>query len=265
MPSGERGSRAGAGTVSIGADCLLLDRAFSEADFNGYRERIEECRGIDYYHRLAIQDAAGKRLETPGIHSCIAALDMLDRHGFPADLAGKTVLDVGCNAGFYSFVAKIRGARHVLGLEVLPHYFRQAELLREILGLDVEFRLQDGHDALSSLDQFDVVLNTGLLYHLQNPFDMLAKMAKLTRETMYLETEMLTDPDCADYAWFIEGEYCQDPTNWWIYGPRCVERMARAAGFADVAFRGFVWTPPPGLKTAEGFDRQGRGVVVCRK
>jgi hypothetical protein len=94
---------------------------------------------------------------------------------------------------------------------------------------------------------------------------MLAKMAKLTRETMYLETEMLTDPAYADYAWFIEGEYCQDVTNWWIYGPRCVERMARAAGFSSVTFQGFIWTPPAGMKTPEGYDRQGRGVFVCRK
>jgi SAM-dependent methyltransferase len=252
-------------SVTLAADCLLVDRTFSPAEFTRYQARIEECRGIDYYHQVAIQDAAGKRLETPGIHPCHGALAVLDRHGFPGDFAGRTVLDVGCNAGFYSFVAKLRGARAVLGLEVLPHYFAQAELLREILGVDVEFQRQDGHAALPEVGRFDIVLNTGLLYHLQNPMDLLVKMASLTGEMMYLETELLTDPAYAEYAWFIEGEYCSDRTNWWIYGPTCVGRMVRAAGFRDVAFQGFVWTPPPGTRTPEGFTRQGRGAFVCRK
>jgi len=252
-------------SVTLGADCLLLGRAFSQAEFARYQQLIEERRGPDYYHRIAIQDGAGKRLETPGIHPCHGALAVLDQSGFPRDFAGRTVLDVGCNAGFYAFVAKLRGARSVLGLEVLPHYFRQAELLREILALDVDFRLQDGHAALDGLGQFDVVLNTGLLYHLQNPMDMLTKMARMTRELMYLETELLIDPAYADHAWFIEGTYCLDPTNWWIYGPRCAERMIRAAGFRDVTFQGFIWSPPPGMTTPEGFARQGRGVFVCRR
>lgn len=246
-------------------DCLRLDRTMTDAEHARYARLVEERRGVDWYHRVTIQDAAGRRLETPGIHPCLGALAVLDGHGFPGDFSGKTVLDVGCNAGFYAFVAKLRGAKRVLGIEVLPHYFQQALLLREILAVDVEFEQRDGHQALEGLDEFDVVLNTGLLYHLQNPMDLLTKLARVTRELMYCETEMLTDPAYAEHAWFVEGEYCGDRTNWWIYGPRCAERMIRAAGFPDVLFHGFVWTPPPGLKTPEGFDRQGRGVFVCRK
>jgi tRNA (mo5U34)-methyltransferase len=278
--------------VTIGEDCLLLDRTFSPDEFARYQRLIEARKGTDYYHRIAIQDAAGKRLETPGAHPAVGALAVLDQHGFPRDLTGKAVLDVGCNAGFYSFVAKIRGARSVLGIDSAPHYVQQALLLKEILGLDVEFRHYDGHrldedlalppagtgagvrawfrgksrpDAERRLGTFDVVLNTGVIYHLQNPMHFLTRMARLTRQMMYLETEMLLDPAYAEYAWFIEKEYGGDPSNWWIYGPRCVERMARAAGFPRVEFQGFVWTPPPGLKTPEGYERQGRGAFVCWK
>jgi tRNA (mo5U34)-methyltransferase len=31
-------------------------------------------------------------------------------HSIPADLTGKTALDIGCNAGFYSIQMKLRGA-----------------------------------------------------------------------------------------------------------------------------------------------------------
>jgi len=186
-------------------------------------------------------------------------------HALPADLAGRTVLDIGCNAGFYSFAARLRGARSVLGLDYQPHYVNQALLLRDILGLDIEFRQSDGHELTEQAGVYDVVLNTGVIYHLQNPMDFLTKMARITREVMYLESEMLTDPKLSEYAWFIEKEYGQDSSNWWIYGPLCAERMARAAGFSRVEFQGFVWKPPHGMKTPEGFERQGRGAFLCWK
>ena len=40
----------------------------------------------------------------------------------PADLTGKTVLDIGCNAGFYSMEMKRRGAARVLGLDFDEDY-----------------------------------------------------------------------------------------------------------------------------------------------
>src|ERR1041385_2462769 len=43
----------------------------------------------------------------------------------PADLTGWRVLDIGCNAGFYSFELGGRGA-HVLGIDIDPHYLKQA-------------------------------------------------------------------------------------------------------------------------------------------
>jgi len=47
-------------------------------------------------------------------------------HAIPADLSGKSVLDIGCNAGFYSMQMKIRGARRVLGIDFDDIYLAQA-------------------------------------------------------------------------------------------------------------------------------------------
>jgi tRNA (mo5U34)-methyltransferase len=251
--------------VTMTKDSLLVDRPWSNEEFATYRRQIEERKSWGYYQRLAIQDSTGKRLETPGTHLCHGSIANLDQHGYPRDLTGKSVLDIGCNAGFYSIAAKLRGARSVLGLDYQPHYVNQALLVRDILGLDVEFRQSDGHELSEQSGVYDVVLNTGVIYHLQNPMDFLTKMARITRELMYLETEMLTDPKLSEYAWFIEKEYGQDSSNWWIYGPLCAERMARAAGFSRVEFQGFVWKPPHGMKTPEGFERQGRGAFLCWK
>ncbi len=205
--------------VMIRQDCLRLDREWTDEEVDRFRNLIEERRSWGYYQRLTIEDARGRRLETPGSHLCLGTLKALDLYGFPHDFAGKTVLDIGCNAGFYSFVAKLRGASSVLGLDLQRHYIDQALLMRQILGIDVDFRQVDGHALDERLGSFDIVINTGVIYHLQNPMDFLTKIAAITRETMYLETEALTDPKLAEYAWFIEGKYAQDPSNWWVVRP----------------------------------------------
>src|ERR1700716_1914614 len=47
-------------------------------------------------------------------------------HAIPADLKGKSVLDIGCNAGFYAIEMKRRGAKRVVGIDSDPAYLQQA-------------------------------------------------------------------------------------------------------------------------------------------
>ena len=47
-------------------------------------------------------------------------------HAVPARLTGKSVLDIGCNAGFYSIEMKRRGADRVVGIDSDPVYLAQA-------------------------------------------------------------------------------------------------------------------------------------------
>src|SRR5207302_9481462 len=52
----------------------------------------------------------------------------------PRDLAGCSVLDIGCNAGFYSIEMKRRGAARVLGIDSDEDYLAQARFAGEISG-----------------------------------------------------------------------------------------------------------------------------------
>src|SRR5579864_7559639 len=61
-------------------------------------------------------------------------------HAIPRDLRGKSVLDIGCNAGFYSMEMKRRGADRVLGIDFDEVYLAQARFAAEVSGLDIEFR-----------------------------------------------------------------------------------------------------------------------------
>src|SRR5688500_13724248 len=59
-------------------------------------------------------------------------------HALPASLAGMTVLDVGCNAGFYSLEMKARGAQRVVGIDADESYLEQARFAAAVSGLSIE-------------------------------------------------------------------------------------------------------------------------------
>src|SRR5215204_6699183 len=87
-----------------------------------------------------------------------------------SDLAGKSVLDIGCNAGFYSIEMKRRGAARVLGIDSDERYLAQAELASEALGFgDIEFARLDVYDVAAIGERFDLVIFMGVLYHLRHP------------------------------------------------------------------------------------------------
>lgn len=173
----------------------------------------------------------------------------------PSDLEGRSVLEIGCNAGFYAFEMKRRGAGRTLGIDSDARYLEQASFAAKVLGADVEFRLLDVYDLASLHERFDIVLCMGLLYHLRHPLlaldliheyaagDMLVfqSMIRGSRETVDLERnytffdEHPFDDPRYPKMHFVEHSYADDPTNWWIPNKTCVEAMLRSSGFRVVS------------------------------
>jgi tRNA (mo5U34)-methyltransferase len=174
------------------------------------------------------------------------------RHALPTDLTGKTVLDIGCNAGFYSLEMKRRGAARVLGIDTDDRYLRQARFAAEVEGADVEFLKMSIWDIAALREKFDLVIFMGVLYHLRHPLlalDLIHEhVAKdlLLFQSMQRGSRELIDV-AADYEFsapalfdepaypklhFIEHRYANDPTNWWAPNRACVEAMLRSSGFA---------------------------------
>ena len=203
-------------------------------------------------------------LKISAIHDGDSVLGSLDLLGFPRDFSGKTVLDAGCNAGYYSFVAKSRGAERVVGVELDDRFVRQAQYLSTLLQLDVQFLHDDVHNINHQLGTFDIVICSGLLYHIPDPMTVLARLADVCADTIMIESEFLLDSALTSMARFIEGSYRADSTNWWIYGPQCLEGMVRAAGFRTAQFKGFYFEPY-GEETEEGIPRGGRGFLVGKR
>jgi tRNA (mo5U34)-methyltransferase len=169
----------------------------------------------------------------------------------PADLTGKTVLDIGCNAGFYAFEMKRRGAARVVGIDTDARYLAQARLAAEVLGHDIELAQLDVYSVPRLHERFDVVIFMGVLYHLRHPLLALDLLHDHVARDLLLFQSMQRGPEPvsveSDYPfeeteiferpghpalYFVEQCYAGDWTNWWIPNRACVEAMLRSAGFA---------------------------------
>jgi tRNA (mo5U34)-methyltransferase len=175
----------------------------------------------------------------------------LFQHAVPQDLAGKSVLDIGCNAGFYSLEMKRRGAGRVLGIDFDDRYLEQARFAAEVKGQDIEFRKLSVYDVAELGETFDVVLFMGVLYHLRHPLLALDLIHDHVARDLLIFQSMQRgsaqiDEVRADYGFFeqahfdspgypklhfIEHAYADDWTNWWAPNAACSAAMLRSAGF----------------------------------
>jgi tRNA (mo5U34)-methyltransferase len=198
-------------------------------------------------------------------------------HVLPEDMSGLTVLDIGCNAGFYALQMKRRNAARVVGIDSDQHYLDQAAFAAEQAGLPIELKLMSVYDIHKLKERFDLVIFSGVLYHLRHPLLALDMIHEHVARDMLLFQCLQRGPDAvfepaADYPFeeweifdrpdfprlsFVEHSYAGDPTNWFFPNRAAVEAMLRSAGFAIEVHperevylcrrgeRGYCVDPPP--------------------
>lgn len=172
-------------------------------------------------------------------------------HVIPGDLKGRSVLDIGCNAGFYAIEMKRRNAGRVVGIDTDLHYLRQAAFAAEQMEIELELCQMSVYDIGQLGERFDLVLFMGVLYHLRHPllaldliyehvagdqllFQCLQRgseeVSDVTEDYPFSETEIFNEPGFPKLH-FIEHRYSGDPTNWFIPNRAAVEAMLRSSGF----------------------------------
>jgi tRNA (mo5U34)-methyltransferase len=173
-------------------------------------------------------------------------------NALPQNLRGKTVLDIGCNGGFYSIEMKRRGAERVVGIDTEDLYLSQAGFAAAVCRLDIDFRKLSVYDVGELGEKFDLVLFMGVFYHLRHPLLALDLIREHVVKDLMVFQSMQRGSDSvecleSDYPfreeaifarpdfpclYFIEKKYSGDPTNWWIPNRACAEALLRSAGFS---------------------------------
>jgi tRNA (mo5U34)-methyltransferase len=163
-------------------------------------------------------------------------------HAIPQDLRGKTVLDIGCNGGFYAIEMKRRGAARVLGIDTDAGYLAQARFAADVSGVDIELRKMSVYEVAKLRETFDIVIFLGVLCHLRHPMLALELLREhavgdlLLFQSM-LRSSLLVESIEEDYP--VDEEIVIDPTSsetsWWVPDRAGAEAMLRSAGFEVVS------------------------------
>ena len=136
--------------------------------------RQSEIDQIDWYHDLEFGDGLRTQPRASNVAGCRSAWALIEQQLDTDEFRDKTVLDIGCWDGRWSFYAEQRGARSVLATDDLSQNWSSGEglrLAREILQSKIEIDQHMSIYRLASLGRaFDIVMCLGIYYHLHDPF-----------------------------------------------------------------------------------------------
>jgi tRNA (mo5U34)-methyltransferase len=146
------------------------------------------------------------------------------------ELTGQRCIDIGCNNGFFSFELAKRGAI-VKGIDNNQNntgMIEKALFIKEVLGLDVEFVVEDFMDEKDEA-VYDLILFLGVYYHLPKPEMAIPKLSKIIKPggLLFLESAIGNNTRYGDTGNIYDG----DKTNYLIPSAELLNKELEESGF----------------------------------
>jgi len=162
----------------------------------------------------------------------------------PADLTGRTVLDIGTTNAGTAFELERRGAERVVVVDLYDAEHFGVRPLCELLQSRVEFVQASVYELAERFPEpFDLVILWGVLYHLRHPLLALDNLRAVTAGEASLETVVCDGElprrqrEVAVARFYRRDELSGDSSNWFAPSVRALRDWCRSSGF-DVALRG---------------------------
>ncbi len=112
------------------------------------------------------------------------------------DLSRASVFDLACNAGYFLYWLKERGAEYCVGIDQAD-LTRQRAILNGITRIDsIDFRKgrwNPDHHAIEGLqpdERFDLVICSAFMLHISDPLHLLAELGRRTGRALLLHTHV---------------------------------------------------------------------------
>ncbi|MFL0799727.1 MAG: methyltransferase domain-containing protein [Agarilytica sp.] len=151
-------------------------------------------------------------------------------------LNGKSVLDVGCNEGFFSLHMGKAGA-DVLGLDIDEHRITKAKYVQSLIGGESKVRFDNVDiysDQFKALPRFDLCLCLGFIHRIPDPFTAIASLADRTNVIMFEWKALKFGPHDEPFAYFSpKGVDDKDyyGTEYWLLSYAALESILKRQGF----------------------------------
>jgi tRNA (mo5U34)-methyltransferase len=223
-------------------------------------ELLELARSYKWWHSI---DLGG--YVTPGT---VGRWPLIEKAFDQVDFQGKKVLDIGCWDGLWSFEAEKRGANAVYSLDYVslrawseqPTY----QLAHKLLGSKARYypNLSVYDVGRLGVTDFDVVVYTGIYYHLLEPLRAFTALRGVLKEGGLMIVEGPAIESERAFATFSARTwFAEDPTNWWVPSMPCLREWLECTFFDVVtemsANRDMAGLPAPAPPVPRGL----RGLV----
>lgn len=183
-------------------------------------------------------------------------------------LEGERVLDLACNAGFWSLCCVEAGCDYVLGIDYQQMHIEQANFVFEVKEVDksrYDFLASDFFATdLTRFGTFDVVLCPGLMYHITKPMELMEKISAVNSDLLMIDTRLTDLPGSAISV--RKGGTKMHPTR------EAVRDLAQQCGYSVCVLKPHFGTPGgvehPKAKRLGDYrwpNRRGRRAFMCAK
>ena len=197
-----------------------------------------------WYHAMNINGIQTKNTRTSSQYQMWASQII------PDDLTGKSILDLGCSDGFYSFLCEQRNANRILATDNEEFKFstftkhanripaadheeferykivhtNNTELCKKLLDSKIEYKKLDVYNVDLLEETFDFVLFFGLYYHLTDMISALKKIYSVVNESVFLAGHILDSEDPIMYYYDLSdpNSFCQI-----VASPQCLINIAK--------------------------------------
>jgi SAM-dependent methyltransferase len=117
------------------------------------------------------------------------------------------ILDVGCNCGGFSFEASKYNPKEIIGIDTNDKNIEQANAIKKYLGTkNVKFlKLPAEEINRENFGKFDLTILAGILYHLENPIDVMRKISEVTTSTLLIDSHV-----------HYSTKQSEDIPSWWM-------------------------------------------------
>jgi tRNA (mo5U34)-methyltransferase len=238
------------------------------------RQIQEQIDAIHWYHEFDFGQGLVARSSTPDVAAHRRIWGMISQEFDRIEWRGKSVLDIGCWDGYWSFQAERRGAASVLASDDVSQNWAAGaglRLAKKLLESRVEVNQSQSVYELAHLGRkFDIVLCLGVYYHLVDPFYALAQI----RHCCHEETVVLLEGDVARFGLRADTAclpFGDATAPLFVPTPRTLEKLLGAT-YLNVASQTFLNSPLRAWakSTWRTLTRQtslppvDRAVTVCR-
>ncbi len=186
--------------------------------------------------------------------------------GHVDNLEGKTVLDIGCNNGYFLFRMADQNPELLLGIDPVIQCETQFKFLQHFAKVpNLHFEMFGVEHIDSFKEMFDVIFSMGIIYHHRHPLEQLINIREALKPGGQAIIETIGIPGKESYALFPEDRYAKMRNVFFVPTLSCFINWLKKAKLIDVEVisatpltfeeqRLTNWCPPPSQSLEDFLD-----------